>query len=321
MVKCSGKKCKEKKHIETRSGGVPPKGEHGPPPPPPEKKVLVPFPDLQVSADDISTFDIDSVDSSALLSEGDDIQSCEKRMWLANVCTAVVNSSSADDAFSESIGKVKGKKGYEKTKKDMDKQYKKYQKKCNEISAKSAKSKKSFQDVKPCGDITVPKNLDAKTIAEKCLQVLNATNPHEAFPELNHTANSTFAQNLLADGFGLWLAKCRGIHDTLAKTGESFDSYTSSNSSVGKGHRGKRSIDVSNFANDAVETRAYRKEIRALTDDERKRYFDAINRLKSDTVAGISKYDSLVMFHSEKDSPGAHWGPAFLPFHREFLKQ
>lgn len=365
MVKCSGKKCKEKKHVEKASAGVPPppkKGEAGPQagPTKPEKKPLLPFPDYPVSADDVSTFDIDSVDSSVLLDESDDRQSCEKRMWLANVCSLVANSSSADDAFYESMENIGPKKDLKKIKKDNDKQYKKYQKKCNEISSKLAKSHKTYDDVKPCGDITVQKTLDEKAIAEKCIQVLSATNPAAAFPELNDTANSTFAQSQLADSYGQWLAKCRDIEDKLARTNDTFESYLNSTSSTGtdkgkgdkappsgptefsidekgkgkekngknateppsKGHdRGKRSIDTASFDQTWVDPRAYRKEIRMMSDDERKRYFNAINRLKSDIVDGKSKYDLLVIYHSPEDSPGAHFGPAFLPFHREFLKQ
>lgn len=67
--------------------------------------------------------------------------------------------------------------------------------------------------------------------------------------------------------------------------------------------------------------KAIRKEYRRLTDEERNRFHVAINRLKSDTVDNLSKYDLLVLYHTPQQAPGAHWGPAFLPWHRELLKQ
>lgn len=67
--------------------------------------------------------------------------------------------------------------------------------------------------------------------------------------------------------------------------------------------------------------RVLRKEYRAMSDEERRRYHEAVRRLKSDRIDGMSKYDLLVVYHTPQEAPEAHWGPAFLPYHREYLKQ
>lgn len=67
--------------------------------------------------------------------------------------------------------------------------------------------------------------------------------------------------------------------------------------------------------------RALRKEYRAMSDEERRRYHEAVKKLKTDRIDGMSKYDLLVIYHTPQEAPEAHWGPAFLPYHREYLKQ
>lgn len=79
----------------------------------------------------------------------------------------------------------------------------------------------------------------------------------------------------------------------------------------------KPSADVPQVA----DIRARRKEYRMMTPSERQKLHAAFNRLKTEKIDGTSKYDLLVVFHVPEEAPGAHWGPAFLPFHRELLKQ
>ncbi|KAM3722694.1 putative tyrosinase-like protein [Dirofilaria immitis] len=63
--------------------------------------------------------------------------------------------------------------------------------------------------------------------------------------------------------------------------------------------------------------RVVRKEIRMLTDDERERFFNAIQQLKAS-----GEYDRLAEIHRlEATGSGAHSGPSFLPWHREFAKR
>ncbi|KAK5972623.1 Tyrosinase protein tyr-3, partial [Trichostrongylus colubriformis] len=62
--------------------------------------------------------------------------------------------------------------------------------------------------------------------------------------------------------------------------------------------------------------KAIRKEFRVMTDDERQNYITAMW-----TIKGNGDYDDIARIHSQFiTSPGAHSGPAFLPWHREFIK-
>ncbi|VDM40417.1 unnamed protein product [Toxocara canis] len=63
--------------------------------------------------------------------------------------------------------------------------------------------------------------------------------------------------------------------------------------------------------------RAIRKEIRMMSDSERNRLFGAIRQLKN-----TGEYDRLSDMHRQVGlASGAHSGPSFLPWHREFLKR
>uniref|UniRef100_A0A0R3RSJ5 Tyrosinase_Cu-bd domain-containing protein n=1 Tax=Elaeophora elaphi TaxID=1147741 RepID=A0A0R3RSJ5_9BILA len=63
--------------------------------------------------------------------------------------------------------------------------------------------------------------------------------------------------------------------------------------------------------------RAVRKEIRMLTDDERERFFNAVRQLKAS-----GEYNRLANIHrKEASGSGAHSGPSFLLWHREFIKR
>uniref|UniRef100_A0AC34QTV2 Tyrosinase copper-binding domain-containing protein n=1 Tax=Panagrolaimus sp. JU765 TaxID=591449 RepID=A0AC34QTV2_9BILA len=67
--------------------------------------------------------------------------------------------------------------------------------------------------------------------------------------------------------------------------------------------------------------RVTRKEYRMLTDEERENLNKAMNGLKFKFIDNISIWDLHTLIHYPDSAPGAHWGPAFLPWHREFLRQ
>ncbi|VDK27133.1 unnamed protein product [Gongylonema pulchrum] len=69
--------------------------------------------------------------------------------------------------------------------------------------------------------------------------------------------------------------------------------------------------------NGQILTMAYRKEYRMLTEDERLRYHNALTMLKRS-----GEYDRIGFEHlSVGSGSGAHSGPGFLPWHREYIKR
>ncbi|KAL3117198.1 hypothetical protein niasHT_007601 [Heterodera trifolii] len=64
-----------------------------------------------------------------------------------------------------------------------------------------------------------------------------------------------------------------------------------------------------------------RKEYRMMSDSERTHLHNALNMLKEKRVDNISIWDLHILLHYPNSAPAAHWGPAFLPWHREFLRQ
>ena len=70
----------------------------------------------------------------------------------------------------------------------------------------------------------------------------------------------------------------------------------------------------------ATPTPKLRKEYRCLTDPERNKLHAAFQALKNTVFVGSqSVYDIYVLHHTFKYAPEAHWGPAFCPWHREFI--
>ncbi|KAF7635657.1 hypothetical protein Mgra_00004900 [Meloidogyne graminicola] len=64
-----------------------------------------------------------------------------------------------------------------------------------------------------------------------------------------------------------------------------------------------------------------RKEYRMMTDFERKQLQLAIIALKQKHIDNVSIWDLHTLVHYPNSAVAAHWGPAFLPWHREFLRQ
>jgi tyrosinase len=58
-----------------------------------------------------------------------------------------------------------------------------------------------------------------------------------------------------------------------------------------------------------------------LSDEEREALGRAMNILKHKMIDNVSIWDLHTLIHYPDSAPGAHWGPGFLPWHREFLRQ
>lgn len=83
------------------------------------------------------------------------------------------------------------------------------------------------------------------------------------------------------------------------------------------GGTGQQGSNACTMANGQRLNKAVRKEYRMLSDDERQRYHAALRQLKNS-----GEYDRLAVIHSQFASAGgAHSGPAFLPWHREYIKR
>lgn len=186
-----------------------------------------------------------------------------------------------------------------------------------------------------------------RRVATLCQRVLISTTGQQAFPDFA-ASNPTATQEDLQRKFAYSSIKCRAIKRRIDERGETWDEWVQKGAEdVDAGASGPAGgpSDVrpgwrQDVTNDRTsgrrgtttrakrqapapekDMRAVRKEIRMLSDDERKRYFDALNSLKNDKIGDMTKYDLLTIYHTPDESPGAHWGPAFLPFHRELLKQ
>ncbi|KHN81078.1 Putative tyrosinase-like protein tyr-3 [Toxocara canis] len=67
--------------------------------------------------------------------------------------------------------------------------------------------------------------------------------------------------------------------------------------------------------------KSIRKEYRMLSEWERDQVHRAMNALKNRWIDNITAWDLHTLVHYPDSAPGAHWGPAFLPWHREYLRQ
>lgn len=65
-----------------------------------------------------------------------------------------------------------------------------------------------------------------------------------------------------------------------------------------------------------------RQEYRTLSDKQRRQLHDAFNRMRNTTVPGAGRrteYEVFIGYHHFYRSPGAHFGPAFVLWHREYI--
>ncbi|VDK76562.1 unnamed protein product [Litomosoides sigmodontis] len=83
-------------------------------------------------------------------------------------------------------------------------------------------------------------------------------------------------------------------------------------------------IDAQNqciLRNGQILTMAYRKEYRMLTEDERLRYHNALNVLKRNGDTAKKLVCANASMSKVGAGGGAHSGPGFLPWHREYIKR
>lgn len=104
-------------------------------------------------------------------------------------------------------------------------------------------------------------------------------------------------------------------HPPLELTGGEEDFLNTALSSGGRGSYFNRAR--------AKGPTCVRKEYRTLSDSNRQALHAAFNRLKTTVVPGTkenrSEYDVLTSYHRSESAVAAHFGPAFLPWHREYL--
>ncbi|XP_076076204.1 uncharacterized protein LOC143047140 [Mytilus galloprovincialis] len=66
--------------------------------------------------------------------------------------------------------------------------------------------------------------------------------------------------------------------------------------------------------------RRVRREIRTLTDAQRRRFIRAVQQLKERRIGSTNRYDALASAHDGRALGSAHSGPNFPSWHREYLK-
>lgn len=65
-----------------------------------------------------------------------------------------------------------------------------------------------------------------------------------------------------------------------------------------------------------------RQEYRSLSDEQRNRLHDAFNQMRNTLVlggGGRTEYEVFVVYHRFYTAPGAHFGPSFVLWHREYI--
>ena len=68
--------------------------------------------------------------------------------------------------------------------------------------------------------------------------------------------------------------------------------------------------------------RSIRKEIRLMTEEERNRFYRAVEAMRTnhpDPDDPRTEYEIIASYHRHHRAPAAHIGAAFLPWHREYI--
>lgn len=284
---------------------------------------------------------------------GLEAESCVQKVFLSQVCPKAVAATRSSQVFEG----LRPRGGISAS--AIRKKFTALKRKCVQLRNKLRRDpSETFGTLGNCGN-SGALALQRAATGRACARVLAASSPREAFDEDEEMRRrKTQTQRRAAmRRFKKAQKACQSLQSSLADTGSSLDEWqrqglshddeggrtrsrtrtSSSSSSSSASSSGKRprqrlsqddlpgldfdapGLDFDDIDN--VDFRAERKEYRMMSDEERTAFHAAMNRLKTEEIDGTSKYDLLVIYHTPAESPGAHWGPAFLPFHRELLKQ
>jgi hypothetical protein len=246
-----------------------------------------------------------------------------KRAKIATVCVKVTKPGATPDAaFPQFRGPPK----------QLKEKFTKWERKCQTIKTRLASKDIELEDLtepEPSLDQIDHNRFDAepetpkqarkrRRLAQMCARILTAKNENQAFPHFSEN-HPEVEEDRLHHKYARWHHKCSLIKKRLQAKSIKLDDLTK----IGAIKRVKR--DATNRRQKRQlgddDFRGIRKELRMMSEDERQRYQAGMAKIKKDKIDGRSKYDLLTIYHTPQESPGAHWGPAFLPFHRELLKQ
>uniref|UniRef100_A0A914VW86 Tyrosinase copper-binding domain-containing protein n=1 Tax=Plectus sambesii TaxID=2011161 RepID=A0A914VW86_9BILA len=266
--------------------------------------------------------------------EGGHGTTCQLKTKIGRLCPAALNGTIAETVLPKIIASLRSNL----TGAALDDQLEKVNElstklstKCESVQANLLRRSLTFDYfLNECSENEIRSRRSG--MATECLRVLKAKTAEEALPELSRrlrgrTENSNLHarfEKLIEQKYEKWFNRCLSVQEELTALGNSFSSWLGASNAM----RRKRADETPlEFDDDMVlelgdtDFRAHRKEIRQMSDNERQKFFAALNRLKKEKIDGTSMYDLLVIYHTPEESPGAHWGPAFLPFHREWIKQ
>lgn len=262
----------------------------------------------------------DTVDENSILNQ--EHSECGTRFWTAQTCKFLFNATTPEEVFPEEFNRPKIPS---ELRRKMQQRFENRKSKCERMKRLLASNNKSLDEIPNCDDDVIL--LTPKQFAERCKEILDYEKSQKGSIV---TSAWNFVRKLVGGrgqtavnsaSYAYWLDKCRQARDRLQDKGMTFQTWiTQLAQKFVPGKRRKRAgtnpseaLNVLHndfadlLADNTADQRAKRKEYRMLTDDERKRYHAAINKLKTDKIDALSKYDLLVVYHTPQEASGAHW--------------
>uniref|UniRef100_A0A915EFF9 Tyrosinase copper-binding domain-containing protein n=1 Tax=Ditylenchus dipsaci TaxID=166011 RepID=A0A915EFF9_9BILA len=139
---------------------------------------------------------------------------------------------------------------------------------------------------------------------------------HQQAPQIHNSSAQSFFLNTATDSQKAYLKNLEFISH-IKTTSKASNPFSNCSEPLSYDHKRVRRKTTKN----PTGKKAIRKEFRMLTAEERLNLTLAMNILKTKMIDNISIWDLHTVIHYPDSAPGAHWGPAFLPWHREFLRQ